>query len=58
MEKSIWYGGIELFFKEEVKSIDEAQSIIDGCKHFGKQAASLHENNKHQVYCQRSMKKK
>ena len=48
--KAIMYCGLELEFRKEVKTIDEAQALIDYEQKQGRTACATHYNLKHQIY--------
>lgn len=48
--RTIFYFGQELEFRVEVKTINEAQALIDYETRQGRTACALHENGKHQVF--------
>ena len=50
MKKNIQYAGSRCVFQEQVKNINEAQSIIDGWRRLGLKATATHKGEKHQIY--------
>ncbi len=50
MPIKIYFAGMELFFRVEADTIDEAQAFLDYYKGKGIVACSTHRNSKHQIY--------
>ena len=48
--ESIFFAGEELFFSEELETIDEAQAMLDYWRRRGFSAACTHYEGKHQLY--------